>query len=243
MRIIFISLFMLTLTACGQSESEKTSSPIAEKAPSSTIKPSSGKHSSCVLSYADKPCKLLSFEFLSQNLDGFPETAEQSETSSIQNCNYSWDSHGRFSTMTISGHEMQIPVQNQVAIQWIKKIKSDNPVETFKFQHRNLSDEEKERLAQSMKSALDKNAEEAHLSDHQKDLASSMGQSMLGGLHWQAIEGLASAAAWGGTGQSVSLKVLDHDTEFEVYVEISDIEATNRTVSIELAKQLIQSCH
>ena len=81
------------------------------------------------------------------------------------------------------------------------------------------------------------------LTKDQKEMAAGMSKGFLNNMKYEAVEGVGTAAAWGGVGAGgSSLKVLDGDTEFEIRANISEVEADNKKLAAALARSLIASC-
>lgn len=221
------------LAACSDSDTSSSSNE-------STASKNSQKKS-CISSYIEKPCTLLTTAMVKNAYPLLPDNAEQQETKQLQACSYDWPSNGRIRTMNVAGRTMEIPVSDEIGISWIKKKKMDTALASFRSSYRTLSEEEKARAAAAMQKALDKRSE--GLTESQKKMAAGMSKGFLSNMKYEAVDGVGSAAAWGGVGAGgSSLKVLDGDTEFEIKANISDVEADNKKLAAELAKSLIASC-
>jgi len=196
---------------------------------------------SCISSYIEKPCALLTTEIVKKVFPQFPDSAEKKEIIKLQICSYDWPSKGRTRSMTIGGRSMDIPVANEIGISWIKKKDIKTALQSFKNTYRTLSEEEKAQASAAMQKALNERSD--GLTKDQKEMAAGMSKGFLNNMKYEAVEGVGTAAAWGGVGAGgSSLKVLEGDTEFEIRANISEVEADNKKLAAALASSLIASC-
>lgn len=226
-KALLLSLSALLVACSDDNISNSSSKSSAEK--------------SCISSFIKTPCALLTTEVVKKEFSQFPADAEKKEIVQIKSCSYSWPSKGRIKIMKIAGREMEIPVSSEIGISWIKKKDIKTALPSFRNAYRTLSEEEKKRAAAAMQKALDERSE--GLTESQKKMASGMSKGFLNNMKYESVEGVATAAAWGGAGAGgSSLRVLDGDTEFQLSVNISDVDADNKKLATSLAKSLITSC-
>jgi len=235
-RLLLLSLSLslsAILVGCSDNDNSNSSKANAES--------KQAQKNSCISSYIKKPCALLTTEIVKKEFPQFPTDAEKNEIIQLQNCSYGWPSNSRTKTMKIAGREMTIPVSSEISILWIKKKKIETALQGFKRSYRTLSEEEKVQAAAAMQKALNERSD--GLTEDQKSMAAGMSKGFLKNMKYEAVEGIGTAAAWGGVGAGgSSLKVLDGDTEFEISVNISDVESDNKKLATALAKSLIASC-
>jgi len=230
---LWISLAAL-LTACGDGQ-DTTQAP----APDSPAGQRLASGPSCLADFADKPCELLTAARVKAAYPALPEGVETAENPGLNSCEYSWPGD-RTRLVKVSTFEVETPIPNRVAINWIRKKDADRALEQFQLTYRNLSDEEKAEAVAAVEAQLAKRAED--LPEDQRALASGLGKSLIEASHFEPVEGVGSAAVWDGGALVNSLKVLDRDTEFGIEVDISADPAQNRALAIAVAREVMAAC-
>jgi hypothetical protein len=221
----------LALTACSDSDTSSSNST------SSTATEKSLKNS-CVADYIKKPCSLLSPELVKSAIPDLPADMEKSEIPQLTSCTYEWPGDRTMSVKMMSG-TIEAAVPNDVSIKWIKK---DVALERFKNSYRTMSEEEKAQASAAMKKAMAEKTKD--MSDDKKALVAGLSGSFMNNIKFETIDGIATAAAWGGAGMGGnSLKVLDGSTEFEIVANVSNDAGENKKMAIEIAKKVIASCN
>jgi hypothetical protein len=84
-----------------------------------------------------------------------------------------------------------------------------------------------------------KKVESGEVSKEGKKIGTGMAGSMFEDLRYESVDGLGTAAAWGGTMGSLGLKVLAGGWEFEIVADVSGDEVKNRKTAIALAKKVL----
>lgn len=233
-KILLLISLSVVLAAC--SDTETSNNPSGESAGTKQT-----TEESCVSSFIDKPCSLLTTDLLVKEFPDFPDNVKNEEAIQIQSCSYSWPSEGRTRVLDLAGRKMEIPVNNEIGIKWIRKKKLETALQSFKKSYRTLSEKEKIKASEAMDDALKRNS--GDLNKNQKEVASGISKGFLKNIKYEPVSGLGTAATWGGVGPGdASLKVLDGDTEFEITVNISDIEADNRGLAVSVARSVMVSC-
>jgi hypothetical protein len=153
-------------------------------------------------------------------------------------CQYSWPSD-RKASRTVAGQKIEYAVDNVVCLKWIRKVRGDDPLKTFRNAYRAMTEEEKERAKAAFEKAMAEKVESGEVTRDGSKLGTGMAGSMVDSLRFETVEGVGTAAAWGGTKDSIGLKVLDGNWEFEIVANISADEGQNREAAIALAKRIL----
>lgn len=136
-----------------------------------------------------------------------------------------------------------IPVDDTVSFKSIQGIEADDPVARFERKWRAPTEEERRMLAERMNEKMDEARAEGKLSESGAEMGKSLGGSFANAaISYEAVDGVGTAARWGGLGSERELRVLDGSTEFAVLVDVSDDEATNRETAIAIARDLLARC-
>lgn len=240
--ISLVTLLITGLVACGEGdvtrsspESPATMEPTAQQGEAT---PPAGP--SCIADFVDKPCQLLTPALVKQHFPTLPESVESREILSLKSCEYTWPGD-RVTMIKTANFEVEAPVTNRIAISWIGVHEPDKAVERFTSTYRNLTEEEKAQTIAALQEQLDKQAPEGMAGD-QKALASGIGASLINASKFENVDNVGTAAAWDGNTMGNSLKVLDRDTEFSIDVNISDSEANNRVLAVQIANGVMDSC-
>jgi hypothetical protein len=198
--------------------------------------------SSCLDSYSDKICDLLTEEMVRSRVSDMPaEVKQRAQTSGFTMCSYSWPGP-RTGSREIAGQVIEYSIKDTVAIKWLRVLKTDDPLGRFKNSYRAMTPEEKAKAMEALRKATDKKVQDGELSEDGAKIGDDLGSGLLSTLRFEVVEGVGTAAAWGGTGENSSLKVLDRDTEFEVVVDVYEDEARNREIAINVAKTIVAVC-
>lgn len=221
----------VALVACSESDPSSAGNTAAE---------SSSPAASCVADFVRSPCDLLTAERLRSIYPELPADVQQQDVPQITSCSYIWPSDGRTMDMTIGGNVTKIPLDNEIGIRWIKQKTGNTITADFQRAYRTLSDEERARAAAMMNEGLEKRT--GDLSETGRKVAADLGNSMISSITFDAVSGIGTAAAWGGTPKSLSLKVLDGDTEFEIVANVSNVEADNRALAEQVARSVLEHC-
>ena len=233
---------ILALASCGGDDSGEQVAGAVKASKAGEVAAQKDQKSSCIADYIDKPCELLTQQVVSESYALFTGQAEPVQELLTHSCIYSWESGGRMTTMKIGANKYDVPVDNEIAIKWIKEVSIKDNVKRFKNAHRALSKEELARIAEVTQKEIEKRS--ADMSESQKKMVSGMGKGMGSSMKYSQVDGVGSAAAWGTVSKVIppSLKVLDGDVEFEIAVNISDDDLQNQKVAGFVAKAVIQLC-
>lgn len=229
-RLLLLSA-TVALVACSESDPSQAGNNTTE---------SSSPAASCVADFVRSPCDLLTAERVRSIYPELPADVQQQDVPQITSCSYIWPSDGRTMDMTIGGNVTKIPLDNEIGIRWIKVKTGDQILATFNRAYRTLTEEEKERAAASMKASLDRQLSDK--GEAVKEAASGLTGRVISSIQFESIDGVGTAAAWGGTPKSLSLKVLDGNTEFEIVANVSDVEAENRALAEQVARSVLDHC-
>ena len=153
-------------------------------------------------------------------------------------CQYSWPSD-RKASREVMGNTIEYSVDNVVCLNWIRKVKSKDATRWFKNAYKTMTPEEKAQMKAAFDKAMNKKVESGEISRDGMKLGAGITDKMFAGLSFESVSGVGTAAAWGGMKDSVGLKVLDSDWEFEISVNVSADDAKNREASIALAKKIL----
>lgn len=266
-RVIVLFLAPLAvLGACGGSDSSSAGEPrVSSPAASAT-------GGSCIAGYAGNPCGLLTEDLVRAHVPAAPAQIERTDIAErlaslgmhvdsvggiAQNgCRYDWDG-GRTRTRQISlgpesnsaiadalqGLNSNLPVDDTVAFNSIRVLEHEDPVARFERKWSTPTAEDRARLAQAIDEKMDEAREEGQLGEPGAEAGSDIGRSLAEmPIRFEAVEGVGTAARWGGLGNERELMVLDGNTEFAVAVDVADNEAKNREVAIVLARDLLTRC-
>ncbi len=221
------------ISACGDGDTTTATGepPAADRAPS--------RAGSCVADFTEQPCQLFSTDLVRQVHAGLPDELETSETLATNSCQHSWPGD-RVRLVDLGSFEVETPVDNRVAISWIRRHDAGVATQQFQLTYRNLDEEE---MAATL-AALDEQLAgmEGEMSEEERVLAGRIGRDMIAATRYEPVDNLGSAATWTGGGQANTLKVLDRDTEFGIEVDIDDDGEVNRELAIQLARAVIASC-
>ncbi|MEN8149686.1 MAG: hypothetical protein ABFS86_07670 [Planctomycetota bacterium] len=172
-------------------------------------------------------------------IPGLPADAEHyTGTKTLKVCQYSWPSE-RKASREVMGRKIEYAVDNVVCLKWIRKVKSKDPLGRFRNSYKTMTPEEKAQAKEAFERAMAAKVESGEVSRDGKKIGTSTTGSMVDSLRFDAVDGVGTAAAWGGTKDSIGLKVLDVDWEFEVVANVSDDETKNREAAIALAKRIL----
>ena len=195
--------------------------------------------SSNLADYADNPCDLMSADDVRSVVPDLPADATHyTGTKSLKMCQYTWPSD-RKATRTVMGRTIEYAVENTVCLNWIRKVRGTDALAWFKNAYRAMTPEEKAQMKAALEKAMDEKVESGEVSRDAKKVCTSTSGGMIDTLRFENVDGVGTAAAWGGTKDSVGLKVLDGDWEFEIQVDVSEDEAENRAAAIALAKKVL----
>src|SRR5690606_8821823 len=142
------------LTACGDGQ-DTTQAP----APDSPAGQRLASGPSCLADFADKPCELLTAARGKAAYPALPEGVETAENPGLHSCECGWPGD-RTRLVKVSTFEVEPPIPNRVAINWIRKKDADRALEQFQLTYRNLSDEEKAEAVAAVEAQLAKRAED-----------------------------------------------------------------------------------
>lgn len=235
-----ISLALL-LAACGEGDPARSGEALPTPQPpvmeQDTAVPAGP---SCIADFVDKPCQLLTSALVKTHFPALPDEVETREILSLKSCEYTWPGD-RVMMVKVSNMEVEAPVTNRIAISWIGVHEPEQALARFTNTYRNLTAAEKAQTIAALQEQLDKQAPEGMDGD-QKALASGIGASLINASQFENVAAVGTAAAWDGNPMGNSLKVLDRDTEFSIDVNISDDEADNRALAVEIANGVMDSC-
>ncbi len=195
---------------------------------------------SCLLKAAQSPCDVLNPDLVASVLpaQGDKPPPQSFEFANIHQCKYSWEG-GRTRTIDAGSMSIEAPVPDKIVLTNIRKVgdKPQQAAERFNAQYRTRTAEEKARISDQAQQQVKQSVD----GKHQKT-ATDFAASLLNNLAFEAVDNLADAAAWGGSGRHRSLYVLTSTTSFEMLVDRSDDEQQRRQDSIALARDLLASC-
>jgi hypothetical protein len=202
--------------------------------------PPSRPPASCIATFAERPCDLLTESLVRKHV---PVTAaiEQvdvgarlarpgskprtSRTTAFNGCTYRWDS-GR-----------------SVEVRSILVLQDKDPLARFTSKWREPTPEERAHLERQMTEAMEKARQDGKVSNAGAGAGRQLSRSVAQApVSFDPVDGVGTAARWGGVGADRSLKVLHTDTEFAVVVSVSGDESVNRTAAIAIAGDLLARC-
>jgi hypothetical protein len=268
-----LALLFCTLAMASCSEVEQASDKDATEtaaAPVTVTADTTG--ASCLASFVDRPCDLLTDELLRQHVPALPADAERVDIAAsmiergikppsfkgmaVNGCSYTWDSGRKTAPKPAASDaaggdanpyasaldrlKYDRPIPDTVAFKSIQVLEEADPLVRFESKWSAPTDAERAALAQRMDEKMDEARQEGKLSESGAATGSSLGRSLSSAsISYEAVEGVGSAARWGGIGTQRSLMVLDRATEFEVLVEVSDDQSVNRDAAIGIARDLL----
>jgi hypothetical protein len=236
-RALALALVLALFVACDEEKPSDNGSP--KKAGGTPAGDSIPRGSSNLGKYADKPCELLTEDMVRAEIPGMPAEVEHSTgTKRLRFCQYSW-AGPRKASREVMGRKIEYPVNDSVSLKWIRVLDAKDPLAYFRNSYRPLTEEEKAELKARMQKRMDEKAAKGDVSRETANAGGKMAGGMIGGLRFERVEGVGTAAAWGGTMGSYGLKVLDRDTEFEISVDVYEDDAKNRDAAIRLAKKIL----
>jgi hypothetical protein len=172
-------------------------------------------------------------------------------------CSYSWDGGRKTApkpaadpdaagtdtnpyASALDGLKYNRPIEDTVVFKSIQLLETDDPLALFERKWQAPTDAQREALAEQMEQKMEEAREEGRLSETGAATGSNLGRAMASAaIDFQVVEGVGSAARWGGVGAHRSLMVLDGATEFEVAVDVSNDDAVNRNAAIGIARDLL----
>jgi hypothetical protein len=200
----------------------------------------SGGAPSKLAQYVDDPCALLTEEMVRAVVPKMAaEVEHQTGAGSMKFCSFAWDGSRKAAT-EVGGQTIESPVADTVSLKWLRKARGDDPLAYFQNAYRTPTPEELAKLQEQMRKALEKKVAEGTISESAARTGEGVGKSMFSGARFEAVEGVGTAAAWGGAAGTPGLKVLSGDMEFEISVNAYEDEAKNRDASIRLAKAILE---
>lgn len=196
--------------------------------------------SSCLMQAAQAPCEILTAGMIAPLLPEGVEMpqAEAKEFAGVHRCTYTWDG-GRTRTTEVSTMSMELPVPDEVRLTRIQQEASDPNKAASQFQARysTRTDAEKAEMA---KEASERAAEKVD-GEHQ-DMASDFAARLINSLAFEPVANLGDVAAWGGAGKNRSLHVLSGTVSFEILVNRSSEPEQRKQDSVQLAKDVLETC-
>jgi hypothetical protein len=136
-----------------------------------------------------------------------------------------------------------IPVDDRVEVRSIQVFADTDPLARFTAKWRAPTAEERAQLERQMNEAMERARQEGKVTGAGARTGRQVGRSFTRAqVAYEPVEGVGTAARWGGVGSERALMVLDKDTEFVVVVSVSNDEAANRTASIAIARDLLARC-
>jgi len=233
--VVMGAVFGIVAACSGGTSSEPRNSDIAEAV-------AGDEGSSCLGEYADKLCELLTEEMVRSQFPEMPEDVEpESRTSGFNMCRYAWPGP-RMGSREIGGMVVEYELKDVVEIKFLKVLRRDDPLATFRNSYHTLTPEEKKRAAEAFREGMDKKVKDEELSKEGGEIGEAMGTGLLDNLRYESVDGVGTAAAWGGSGGQLSLQVLHRDTKFEVLVDVYEEETRNREAAVALALQVVAVC-
>ena len=227
--------------ACG-ADSSSTPDPVEAAVGAIGVTSESGGGRSCLGDYSDDLCKLLGEEMVRSHFPEMPEDAEQeSRNKGFNMCMYSWPGP-RMGSQEVAGRVIEYGLDDRVAMQWLRVLDVDDPLARFRNSYRAMTPEEKAEMAGRFRQGMAEKVEKGEITEQGAEIGEGLGAGLIDGLTFEAVAGVGTAAAWGGTGDQPSLKVLDGDTEFEIVVDVYEEEDRNRQAAIEIAAQVLETC-
>lgn len=245
----FSILILFLLGSCGNSKSNdnlSSAEPSSKDDNSPSVK--SEANEGCIMSYIGKYDELLTESDIKKHFKGDLSQAEKEYTISSSEKNrkrdvytFSWPSD-RTRTMTVGNSKMELPVFNQIGLQWVGDdlytiANKSTPVEQFKAFYRNASQEE---IDAAMKIAETKIKEKEGLTKEQAGNAVDMAKGMSAETKFESVEGLGDAAAW--VIKENKLVVLVGKITFQVIAEVSADGASNLELAKTLASEVLAKC-
>lgn len=227
---------------------------------------------SCIADYAERPCELLTESLVRKHVPvtAAIEQADvgarmarpgskprTSRTTAFNGCTYSWKgsrtvSHSPSTGTTpvnpavaaaLAKMTREIPVPDRVEVRSILVLPDADPLARFTARWREPTPEERAHIERQMNEAMEKARQDGKVSGAGAGAGRQLGRSVSQApVTYDPVEGVGTAARWGGVGADRSLKVLHNDTEFAVVVNVSDDEAINRTAAIAIARELLARC-
>lgn len=227
---------------------------------------------SCIAGYTERPCELLTESLVRRHVtvDAAIEQVDvgarmarpgrkprANRTAAFNGCTYSWKG-GRTTTRSpltattqvnpavaaaLENLTREIPVADRVEIRSILVLPDKDPLARFTAKWREPTPEERADLERRMNEAMEKARQEGKVSGTGAGAGRQLGRSVTRApVTFEPVDGVGTAARWGGVGDDRALKVLHIDTEFSVVVSVSDDEAANRTLAIAIARDVIGRC-
>ena len=228
--LTFIAAFLISCSDGGSNNATETTKSESVSANST----------SCVEAYAKKPCELLTEQLVRANLTEVPTEIKSHETKSgFYSCSYSWPST-RVRKMKVMGREMDITVDNQVSLSWIRT--RDSEIAKNRFRRAYLPTEEEQKRARLMiEKKFAEKSNELGLDKNSAAIAKGLTKSVTKPSKYEAVDGLATMASWN-AGNDPRLYVLDGNTEFQIGANVSGKDSENLETATAFAKVIMESC-
>lgn len=236
---VFAALF-----SCGDSSST-TETGSTDNSNSSETKATTKKL--CISNYIKKPSDLLTEAMVQPYAEGeleLNELAGNSLTNKMNECAYQWNS-GLTRTLNIGEKVMNVPRHYYIRVHQIEVLDLENPIANFKKSYQNISDEERAKLNEALKSKID---ESDKPSDAQKELGKDL-IGLLGKVLYEEVNGIGDLATWSMVYNKMSLAsegelIVQYGKErFLVGVDLGGKDASkSKAAAIEIAKQLLANC-
>lgn len=226
--ILLVSISLLTLS-CKNSNNSSSSNNITEQATEKTANDFNGRLD-----------QLLTLEIAS-NVTGYTANEAQKKYSQIlkdpatHSVTYNWDK-GRMKKVNnpITNKEMNVSINDFVKITWVR----NTTLNKFKFDYHTPTAEEIKQANDAMDKKTNEMQGEGKATNEQTSSAKEIANSMMNGISFTDVSGVGNHAKW--DNKHKHLKVFYKGLEFEITVEISDVESINKQKSIEVAKQIIK---
>lgn len=149
---------------------------------------------------------------------------------------YTWKSD-RKRELNVSGMKMEVPMPNLVQISWVK----ESDLKKFTFSYHNPTKEELANAQKAMKAKEEEMVRDGKISSEQAGMADGMANEMIANYTVINVPNLGDKAVWIQTKQDNHLKVLYNGIEFQLTIELSDIESENKAKAIGLARKVINN--
>lgn len=189
--------------------------------------------------FTGKLDELLTLEMAATS-SGLPKESAKVEYNQVlknpktHSLSYNWDSE-RTQTITVSGRSFDVPKKNRVEISWV----GNTTLEEFKRNYHNPTEEELRNAEAAMDAKMDELEQEGKATKEQSDAARGMVDGFMANFHVTEVSGLGDYAVWIDRKESYELKVFYKGLEFQLIVDLSDDQASNKKKAIALARRII----
>lgn len=221
----------LVLLSCGASEKNDLAGELDDALASLDLDASK---------YEGKLDQLLTLD-MAASVSGLPkDEAKERYSTTMKNpiyhdVRYEWKSD-RTRRVKMMGSDMEIPIQNSISLSWVKS----TTLEQFNRDYHNPTKEELANAKAAMNAKERELVQEGKATQEQMNSAGGMVDDLMEGYKVIDVPNLGEKAVWVQRNVENNLKVYYKGIEFQLTVDLSNDESSNKAKAIELAKQVIK---